>query len=337
MTSTALTPPTSPFSLIPLLVFLVGLGVSDFTFAADIDRQPCPSMGVAADFQRHQDRQKATLKTEQSAARTQGLPVREVDESELETETGYLARYLPGVRCERIIYRSDGLKITGFLWTPENLPEGTKIPVIVFNRGGTGDDSKLRPNTQYGFDRFVRQGYAVIGSQYRGNDGGEGTDEVGGSDVRDVIELVRLSATLPFVDANNIFALGYSRGAMMTLSAVRDGVKFNAVALVGLPSDFRTPQFDRNFGPKGAEADAQRARRSAITWAEKLDSPMLLLQGGSDPLVSTEQQTLPFAARLQKLGKPYELIVYDRDTHGIMISGADRDRRILEWFQRFRK
>lgn len=323
--------------IILFLAILNGLSGSPFGFATDLNREPCTLLGAVADFSRHQQRQEAALKAEQAAMRAQGLPVREVNENELETEAGYLARYLPGVRCERITYESDGLKITGFLWTPADLPEGMKIPVIVFNRGGTGDESKLRPNTQYGFDRFVREGYAVIGSQYRGNDGSEGTDELGGADVRDVIELARLTATLPFIDGKNMFALGYSRGAMMTLSAARDGVKFNAVALVGLPSDFRTPQFDRAFGKPSAETESQKASRSAILWAEKLDTPILLLQGGSDPLVSTEQQTLPFAARLQKLGKPYELVVYDRDTHGILISGADRDRRILAWFRKFRR
>ncbi|MBU6377432.1 MAG: prolyl oligopeptidase family serine peptidase [Gammaproteobacteria bacterium] len=283
-------------------------------------------------------RQLATLKAEQSAARTQRLPVRDVNDADrdLGSEADYLARNLPGIRCEHITYESDGLRIRGFLWTPTDLPKDRKLPIIVFNRGGTGEDSKLRANTQFGFERFVRAGYAVIGSQYRGNDGGDGVDEVGGADVRDVLRLAALARELPFADPDNLYALGYSRGAMMTLSALRDGALFNAVALVGLPADFRTPDFDRLF-VTAADATAARDRRSAMVWAERLAAPMLLLQGSGDPLVSTARQTLPFAARLQELGKTYELVIYHGDTHGLMFNGSDRDARILEWFSRFRR
>ena len=124
---------------------------------------------------------------------------------------------------------------------------------------------------------------------------------------------------------------------MMTLSALRDGAKFNAVALVGLPSDFRTSQFDRRFSPSSPETIMARAHRSAILWADRLDTPMLLLQGSGDPLVSTAEQTLPFAARLQALGKRYELVVYEGDSHGLILNGKDRDSRILSWFERFRR
>jgi len=63
---------------------------------------------------------------------------------------------------------------------------------------------------------------------------------------------------------------------------------------------------------------------------------MLLMQGSGDPLVSTVEQTLPFATRLQQLGKRYELVIYEGDSHGLILNGKDRDTRILNWFQRFR-
>lgn len=60
------------------------------------------------------------------------------------------------------------------------------------------------------------------------------------------------------------------------------------------------------------------------------------MQGSGDPLVSTVEQTLPFAARLQHLAKRYELVVYEGDSHGLTLNGKDRDTRILNWFERFR-
>jgi dipeptidyl aminopeptidase/acylaminoacyl peptidase len=330
---------THPIRRLPVIALIaIMVGIATPTLAQDIQRSPCETV-ESGDFKRYRERQLATLAAEQAAATRQGLPVRAVRDldTDLGTEQQYAARNRDGVRCERIVYESDGLKIRGFLWTPAITAPGQTLPLIVFNRGGTGDDSKLRPNTQFGFERFVRAGYAVIGSQYRGNDGSEGVDELGGTDVRDVLTLTALARQLPFVDANNVFALGYSRGAMMTLSALRDGATFNAVALVGLPSDFRTPSFDRRFSPASPEMSAARAHRSAVLWADRLDVPMLLLQGSGDPLVSTAEQTYPFVAELQKLSKRYELVVYDGDSHGLILNGNDRDGRILSWFERHRR
>lgn len=304
-----------------------------------LERIPCES-SEPPNFQRYRERQLATLDMEQSAAQAQKIPVRVIanlnTDDVLGTEAEYLARNRAGVRCERIVYAVDGLKIRGFLWTPINIEIGQRLPIIVFNRGGTGDDSKLRPNTQFGFERFVRAGYVVIGSQYRGNDGSEGIDELGGADVRDVVQLTQIARQLPFVDERNVFALGYSRGAMMALLAARDGAAFNAIALVGLPADLRAPEFGRMAAPAKGDRAQALAARSAILWAEKIDPPMLLLQGSGDPLVSTARQTLPFALRLQELSKDYELVIYQGDSHGIVINGNDRDQRILNWFSRFK-
>lgn len=309
-----------------LLVCLAIFGCVGAHAAELTSREPCTT-SEAPDLQRYLARQRATVESEQKAARAQRLPVRSIDDLArvAPTNDDYLARNRPGIRCERITYRVDGLAIKGFLWYPGDVRAEAKLPLIVFNRGGTGEDSKLRPNTQFGFERFVRAGYVVIGSQYRGNNGSEGKDELGGADVADVLELVKIGRTLPNVDADNVYALGYSRGAMMTLSAVRDGARFNAVALVGLPADLRS---------RGDRPAADLAHRSAITFVDRLDVPMLLLQGSGDPLVSTAENTLPFASALQRQTKTYELVVYDGDTHGIVFNAEDKDRRILEWFRR---
>ena len=47
------------------------------------------------------------------------------------------------------------------------------------------------------------------------------------------------------------------------------------------------------------------------------------------------QQRRESAARLRELGKVHDLVVYEGDTHGLQISGRERDERILEWFRRF--
>jgi dipeptidyl aminopeptidase/acylaminoacyl peptidase len=337
----------------PLLVSAAVLGAQSTLAAAlarDGDlltREPCSK--TVPSYADYRTRQLATFQQEADAAHAQQLQMRPVADATaaLISENEYAARHEDAtVVCERLSYSSDGLRVTAYLWRPA-ATSLTRLPLIIFNRGGALEDSKLRPNTQFGFDRFVKAGYVVLGSQYRGNDGGEGREEMGGADVHDVTALLTLGRALPYVDSANIFALGYSRGAMMTLLTIRGGAKFNAAALVGAPSDltkslstgdqrnlttFRAliPNFD-------ADPLAALRARSALYWAEELSVPLLLLQGGADPLVSVSTHTLPFAARLQQLHKTYELMIYDGDTHGVMINGHDRDTHILEWFARFHR
>lgn len=349
----------APVVIMPLLIALslpgraAGRGVTDAAApAADaaatpgiVAREPCPTR--EPDYGDYRARQMANHRQEAAAAKAQGLAMRprEVAESAILSEAEYLARGGSGMTCERLTYLSDGLKVIGYLWKPADAQPGDRLPLLVFHRGGALEDSKLRPNTQFGFDRFVRAGFVVIGTQYRGNDGGEGREEFGGADVRDVLAVVRLGQALPYVDAQRVYALGYSRGGMMALLAARAGAPYRAIVTVGAPTDLRGAQDPRST-PTLATArrlipgfdidpDAALRARSAIVWAEEIDAPVLVMHGGADPIVSAEVHARPFAARLRALGKPHDLVIYEGDTHGLQLSGRERDERILGWFRRF--
>ncbi|MFM7626146.1 MAG: alpha/beta hydrolase family protein [Gammaproteobacteria bacterium] len=309
-----------------------------------VAREACPARDP--DYGDYRSRQMANYRQEAAAAQAQGLVMRTPAEAEASIISAdeYAARGAPGVSCERITYLSDGLRVVGYLWRPTDARAGASLPLLVFHRGGTGDDSKLRPNTQFAFDRFVRVGYVVIGTQYRGNDGSEGRDELGGADLRDVLQIVRIGQRLPWVDPQRVSALGYSRGGMMALMAARAGAPYRAIATVGAPTDLLAA---RAAGgrislsalaraiPTGEDPDAALRARSAVHWAAELNAPVLVLHGGADPIVSAAQHARPFAARLQALGKAHELVIFEGDTHGLQMSGTERDTRILEWFRRF--
>lgn len=314
-------------------------------YPADVvAREACPARDP--DYADYRSRQMANYRQEAAAAQAQGLVMRTPAEAEAAIigAEEYAARGAPGVSCERITYLSDGLRVVGYLWRPTAARPGDRLPLLVFHRGGTGDDSKLRPNTQFAFDRFVRAGYVVIGTQYRGNDGSEGRDELGGADLRDVLQIVRIGQQLPWVDPQRVSALGYSRGGMMALMAARAGAPYRAIATVGAPTDLLAARAAGGRSslaalaravPAGQDPDAALRARSAIHWAEELGAPVLVLHGGADPIVSAAQHARPFAARLQTLGKTHELVVFEGDTHGLQMSGAERDTRILAWFRRF--
>jgi dipeptidyl aminopeptidase/acylaminoacyl peptidase len=77
------------------------------------------------------------------------------------------------------MYLSDGLQVVGFLWKPQDTV-GKQFPLIIFNRGGNREFGKLTPWFHFGFYTYASNGFVVLASQYRGNDGGEGREEYGG-------------------------------------------------------------------------------------------------------------------------------------------------------------
>ena len=250
------------------------------------------------------------------------------------------------IECLRIQYLSDGLKVVGFLVKPRD-PKGRRYPVIIYNRGGLQDIGKIDVPNILDFYELAANGFVVLASQYRGNDGGEGLEQFGGADVGDVVTLVSLASSLPYADPKNIFFYGLSRGGMMAFLALARGVTVNAAAVVGGIYDLqalmsaaklrmpgvanRVMQLIPDYSSRGAAALAER---SVIQWPEKLAVPLLMIHGSEDEEVPVSQ-ALAFAARLSSLRKEYELIVYAKEIHEALNNRRDRDARIVAWFRRY--
>src|ERR1043165_783789 len=116
-------------------------------------------------------------------------------------------RTSPDLELLKIKYMSDGLKVAGFIYKPKNT-EGKKLPVVIWNRGGAGEDTRISTanyNDFYEMYRVASEGFVGLASQYRGTDGGEGRDEVGGADTDDVVNLIPLAKSLGYVDMDRIF------------------------------------------------------------------------------------------------------------------------------------
>ena len=242
---------------------------------------------------------------------------------------------------EKLTYMSDGLKVIAYLYKPKRI-EGERLPAIIFNRGGAirGD---IAPELIVFFHRLASEGFAVVAPMYRQSDGGEGRDEIGGADVTDLMNVIPLVKSLGFIDLNDLFMYGESRGGMMTYQALKRKFPVKAAAVFGAFTDledlmrFRPdvyqPAMLKQLWPDfDSRRDAIIQARSAIYWPEKLDAPLLIMQGGSDRSVSASQ-SLALAQQLQKLGKNYELIIYAQDNHYLSHNQDDRDRRALTWFK----
>ena len=254
---------------------------------------------------------------------------------------------LSGVSVSAITYNSDGLSITGLEVLP-TLTAGEKIPLMIYNRGGSGDYGMLSAGQVIGlmapFAQRMRLG--VLASNYRGNGGSEGREEWGGADVHDVLNLLELGKQQPWWDGKNIFMLGWSRGGMMTYLALKHGAVVNAAAVGAGAADlaagaiFRPvmeekiyTHFIPNFAARREEAMRER---SAVCWPEKINTPLLLLHGDADDRVHVNEARRLYA-QLKALDKTVRYVEYAGDNHGLKQHWKQWVDEVLTWFETYRK
>lgn len=187
-------------------------------------------------------------------------------------------------------YRSDALKVKGFIAFPENI-ENSSAELVMVNRGGTGefaavDEDKIK---KYGF--LNRAGYITAFSQYRGVSGGDGIDRMGGDDVFDVINLYDLVKLLPYVQGNKAFLWGGSRGGMMAMQVLMRVGWVRAIVLVNpLADEFDTAVYRPAWRAHQLEtyggSEIEMMKRSPVLWPELKEVPAFFYIGLKDKSVN---------------------------------------------------
>ncbi|MDZ4804606.1 MAG: prolyl oligopeptidase family serine peptidase, partial [Candidatus Eisenbacteria bacterium] len=215
-----------------------------------------------------------------------------------------------GVSWQEIVYRSDGLRVRGFLF---DAGQPGRRPAIVFNHGGVSGVSAdmMRRSAD-----MARAGYLVLTPTYRGEGGSEGRIEVAAGEVNDVLAAVAILRGHPRAEAAQVALVGSSHGALISvLAAARDG-RIRAVAaacgVMDVHSWYRY-LVDNGFDVsdslsvavygRGPEDRPEAFRsRSAILVADRLNMPVLLQQGMKDRIVPPDQ-VWRLSAALERAGQ----------------------------------
>jgi dipeptidyl aminopeptidase/acylaminoacyl peptidase len=178
---------------------------------------------------------------------------------------------------------------------------------------------------------FVDRGWAVLVPDHRGSTGhGRAFTQAlagrwGDLDTADIAAGMRAAAERGWGDARRMVPIGGSAGGftVLNLLAHHPGLCAAGVDLYGVTDlfdlDETTHRFEAHYlhsvvGPLPAAADRYRDR-SPVTVAERITSPLLILQGLDDPVVPPAQSRA-LAERLRALGRPVELHCYEGEGHG---------------------
>ncbi len=228
---------------------------------------------------------------------------------------------------------SDGLEITAYLTVPKGVP-AKNLPLIVFPHGGPWARDVWGYHSYAQF--LANRGYAVLMPNFRGSTGygkkflDAGNKQWGEKMQDDLTWGTKYLVAEGIADPKHIGIMGGSYGGYATLA----GVAFTpdlyaaAVSIVG-PSNLITLMesippyweagrkifYSRMGDPTTPAGKAQLERQSPLNSAEKIKTPLLVVQGANDPRVKKAESDQIVMA-LRDRGFPVEYIVAPDEGHG---------------------
>jgi dipeptidyl aminopeptidase/acylaminoacyl peptidase len=210
-------------------------------------------------------------------------------------------------------------------WT--GLPD-ERPPLVVTSHGGPTTRASSVLNT--GVQWWTSRGIAVVDVDYRGSSGygrryrRRLNGNWGLFDADDCVHAARWLAEQGEVDSRRVVIRGESASGFTTLCALVFHDAFAAGAsyygigdLEALARDthkFESRYIDRLIGPYPEAADVYRAR-SPVHHAERLSTPVILLQGLEDKVVPP-QQAEALAQALRQARVPFASLAFAGEQHG---------------------
>ena len=158
------------------------------------------------------------------------------------------------------------------------------------------------------------------------------------------------ASALPYVDQDRLGVHGYSYGGFMSSWIIGHDTRFKA-AVVGAPcidltSMYGTSDIGVSFGERqwgGTLKDSTQVYldHSPISYADKVETPVLLLHGEADHRCPIEQSEQYFVS-LRRLGKEVEFVRFPGCSHLFLRLGHPKMReeylaRTLAWLDKYLK
>jgi len=240
----------------------------------------------------------------------------------------------------------DGTKLEGIVTFPASYEAGKRYPFLVLPHGGP------EANDALGFDLFARiiagLGYVVLEPQYRGSTG-YGTEfleaiyqHFGDRAYSDVDSATDFAVAEGWADPNRLAIFGWSAGGFMTSWTVTQTHRYKAAIegagitdwLSFIPtSDISQVDYDMRLEEKDP---APFLKFSAVMFADKVTTPLLILHGEADLRVPAFQGRELFVL-LAERDKTVRLVTYPGSPHFPRLAEQRRNvfTEIKNWLDRY--
>jgi dipeptidyl aminopeptidase/acylaminoacyl peptidase len=248
---------------------------------------------------------------------------------------------------------NDGTPVEGVLIKPVGYRAGQRYPLLVEAHGGPTGSTNAGFKANWGSPGQVwaGQGWAVLYPNPRGSTGyGEKFTRAnimdwGGGDYRDIMSGVDDMIRRGIADSTKMAFEGWSYGGYMTAWVVSQTSRFKAArmgaGLSDLQSMYGTTDIPGYIGTFFSGTPTQKTldfyrQRSAITYADNVTTPLLILHGGSDERVPTGQ-AMEYYRALKDRGNTVQLVFYPREGHGFgeYYHQIDKMKREFDWISRY--
>ena len=228
---------------------------------------------------------------------------------------------------------SDGLEIPAYLTLPKGVP-AKNLPLIVMPHGGPWARDTWGYNSMA--QLMANRGYAVLLPNFRASTGfgkkflNAGNNEWGQKMQDDITWGVKHLISQGIADPKRVGIMGGSYGGYATLAGVAytPDLYAAAVAIVA-PSNLKTllesipPYWEagrvifykRMGDPNTPEGAEQMRRQSPLYSADKIKTPLMVVQGANDPRVN-KRESDQIVIALRDRGFPVEYMVAPDEGHG---------------------
>ncbi|MFN2453516.1 MAG: prolyl oligopeptidase family serine peptidase [Pyrinomonadaceae bacterium] len=246
----------------------------------------------------------------------------------------------------------DGKPVKARIYTPPDFDKTKKYPAVVFVHG-----AGYLQNVVNGWNNYYREamfnhilarlGYIVLDVDYRGSLGygrewrTDVYDFLGGLDLQDELDGIDYVVQNYAVDPRRVGIYGGSYGGFMAeMAAMRAPEKIACAAALRPVADWKnyyasSPVYTtERLGFPDKNPEAYR-RSSPVSYADKLQRPLLILHGFVDDNVFF-QDSVQLVEKLIELGKTeyFDVMFYPKESHGFTKpeSWTDEYARILKFF-----
>ena len=221
----------------------------------------------------------------------------------------------------------DGFVMEAMLIRPANFDASRRYPVMQFTYGGPGASSVRNAwgsTTYMYYQLLAQQGIAVWSCDNRLASGKGAQSQwpsyknFGELELRDVEDGLAYLKKQPWVDASRIGIDGWSFGGFMVTYAMTHSASFKMGIGGGNVTDWRLYDsvYTERFMLMPQNNPEGYAKSSVLNAAKNLHGLPLLIHGVIDENVHA-QNTLKFTYELQKAGKPFRLMLYEKSRHGV--------------------
>lgn len=249
----------------------------------------------------------------------------------------------------------DGMEVPNILWKPHQATAQAKAPALVWVHGGPGGQTTRAHSATIQY--LVNHGYVVLGINNRGSSGygkaffAADDGKHGREPLWDTLEAKKYLQSLDYVDGDRIGIIGGSYGGYMTLSALafKPGEFKVGVDIFGVSNWLRTLESIPPYWESVREALYQEIgnpvtqrdfliETSPLFHADRINVPLMVLQGANDPRV-IQAESDEVVAAVRKNGVPVEYVLFADEGHGFskkknQIEGYGR---ILAFLDRYLK